>query len=118
MCSACGGKLTAGFPKGRKERYAKYWCCNPECTRRVGVSRDVLENAFLGILGRMAPTPDLWSRLPAIRKELLKRLEPIKADRKAANEQIARADTLNRGWGGAVREGADDTGRPRGAQGT
>lgn len=99
MCSACGKKLTAGFPKGRngrQERYARYWCWNPKCTARVGVSRDELELAFLRILAHMAPTQELLNRLPEIAKEYwAKRLERIKDDTRRFSAQIAEATTLN-----------------------
>jgi site-specific DNA recombinase len=49
MCSACGKKLTAGFVKGRKEKYPRYWCWNPKCTVRVSASRDEIEGSFLAI---------------------------------------------------------------------
>jgi site-specific DNA recombinase len=40
-CARCGKNLTAGWAKGRKERYARYWCWTPKC-RAVGVAKDVL----------------------------------------------------------------------------
>jgi len=43
MCAACGKKLTAGFVKGRKDRYPRYWCWNSKCTVRVSASRDEIE---------------------------------------------------------------------------
>jgi site-specific DNA recombinase len=52
-CTACDKKLTAGWVKGRKERYARYWCWNPKCSARVSASRDEIERAFLGILGML-----------------------------------------------------------------
>ncbi|MFZ3188871.1 MAG: recombinase family protein, partial [Candidatus Sulfotelmatobacter sp.] len=50
MCSGCGKKLTAGFVKGRKEKYPRYWCWNTTCTVRVSASREEIESAFVGIL--------------------------------------------------------------------
>jgi hypothetical protein len=39
MCSECGKKLTAGFVKGRKEKYPRYWCWNTKCAVRYSSAR-------------------------------------------------------------------------------
>ena len=56
LCTGCGKKLTAGWAKGRKQRYARYWCPNKECVTKARASRDEIENAFLRILGMLVPT--------------------------------------------------------------
>ena len=31
LCAGCGKKLTAGFVKGRNDKYPRYWCFNKAC---------------------------------------------------------------------------------------
>src|SRR5215469_15907372 len=49
MCASCKKPLTAGWSKGRSERYPRYWCWTKDC-RAVGVSRDDLDRRFMGLL--------------------------------------------------------------------
>lgn len=96
MCSGCGKKLTAGFVKGRKEKYPRYWCWNPQCTVRVSASREEIESAFVGILSMMEPTQELLNRLPEIAKTYwAHRLERITTDRRVLSSRQADAKTLN-----------------------
>jgi hypothetical protein len=64
-CAECGKKLTAGWAKGRKERYARYWCWT-KGSGAVGASRDTLEGQFVGLLVRMQPTAELLAQLPEL----------------------------------------------------
>ncbi|MGB8913824.1 MAG: recombinase family protein [Candidatus Sulfotelmatobacter sp.] len=96
MCSGCGKKLTAGFVKGRKEKYPRYWCWNTTCTVRVSASREEIESAFVGILSMMEPTQELLNRLPEIAKTYwAHRLERITTDRRVLSSRQADAKTLN-----------------------
>jgi site-specific DNA recombinase len=96
MCSGCGKKLTAGFVKGRKEKYPRYWCWNTKCTVRVSASREEIESAFVGILSMMEPTQELLNRLPEIAKTYwAHRLERITTDRRVLSSRQADAKTLN-----------------------
>jgi site-specific DNA recombinase len=95
-CTACDKKLTAGWVKGRKERYAKYWCWNPKCTARVSASRDEIERAFLGILGMLVPTQEFLNDLPRIAKNhWAHRLERIKSERRRLSTMLGDVKTLN-----------------------
>lgn len=95
-CAACDKKLTAGWPKGRKERYARYWCWNPKCPARVSASRDEIEGDFLGLLGMLRPTQAFLADLPRIAKAYwAKRLEHITAERKRISMLLGDAKTLN-----------------------
>jgi site-specific DNA recombinase len=97
MCSRCGKKLTAGFVKGRTEKYPKYWCWNPKCPARVSVSREVIEADFVSILSMLEPTQELLNRLPEIAKTYWShRLERITSERRALSSRLATAKTLNR----------------------
>jgi site-specific DNA recombinase len=96
MCAACGKKLTAGFVKGRKDRYPRYWCWNSKCTVRVSASRYEIENAFVRILDMMEPTQELLNRLPEIAKTYwAQRLERITTERRVLSTRLADAKTLN-----------------------
>ncbi|MGB8582927.1 MAG: recombinase family protein [Candidatus Sulfotelmatobacter sp.] len=89
MCSGCGKKLTAGFVKGRTEKYPRYWCWNPKCVVRVSASREELENAFVGILSMMEPTQELLNRLPEIAKTYwAHRLDRITTERRALSSRL------------------------------
>ncbi len=95
-CAACDKKLTAGWPKGRKEKYARYWCWNPKCPARVSASRDQIEQDFLGLLGMMRPTQEFLKRLPEIAKNHWKyRLERITSERKRISTLLGDVKTLN-----------------------
>lgn len=96
ICTTCGKKLTAGFVKGRKEKYPRYWCWNPKCPAKVSVSREEIETHFVTILGRLGPTQELINRLPEIaRTYWAKRLERITNDRRTFSNRLADAKTLN-----------------------
>jgi site-specific DNA recombinase len=96
MCSGCGKKLTAGFVKGRKEKYPRYWCWNPKCPVRVSASRDEIERGFIQILGMMEPTQELLNRLPEIaRTYWAKRLDRVTSERRVLSSRLADAKTLN-----------------------
>lgn len=96
ICTGCGKKLTAGWSKGRKEKYARYWCANKACVARVGASRDEIENAFVRILGMLVPTQQFLNDLPRIAKTYWSlRLERIDNERRRLNTLLADARSLN-----------------------
>jgi site-specific DNA recombinase len=64
-CAKCGKNLTVGWAKGRKERYAHYWCWTKGC-RAVGLRREELEGQFVDLLSRMQPTAELIAKLPEL----------------------------------------------------
>jgi site-specific DNA recombinase len=65
-CAKCDRPLTAGWAQGRGgKKYARYWCYNKTC-KRVGISREGLENHFVGLLAMMQPTAELIAKLPDI----------------------------------------------------
>jgi site-specific DNA recombinase len=64
-CAKCDRPLTASWAKGRGKHYARYWCYNKAC-KRVGISREGLENHFMGLLAMMQPTAELIAKLPDI----------------------------------------------------
>ena len=96
MCSGCGKKLTAGFAKGRTERYPRYWCWNTQCPGKVSASRDEIELSFVRLLGMMEPTQELLNRLPEITKTTYaKRLERITTQRRTPSAHVKQVKTLN-----------------------
>lgn len=95
-CTSCDKKLTAGWVKGRKEKYARYWCANKQCAAKVGASRNEIENAFLGILGMLVPTQEYLNDLPRIAKTYwAHRLERIKSERRRLSTVLADTRALN-----------------------
>ena len=95
-CTACDKKLTAGWVKGRKEKYPRYWCWNPKCSSKVSASRDQIENSFLRILGMLVPTQEFLNELPRIAKtHWAQRLERIKTERKRLSTVLQDVKTLN-----------------------
>jgi site-specific DNA recombinase len=98
-CSKCGKTLTAGFAKGRKERYPRYWCWTTEC-REVGISRAELEGQFIQLLSRMQPTAELLLQLPErIAIQWKDRKERIATDaRRLANRLERQAVDLEGAW--------------------
>ena len=96
LCAGCGKKLTAGFPKGRTEKYPRYWCWNKQCSGRVSARRDEIESDFLRILGMMNPTQELLNRLPEIAKTYWKsRLERITSEKRTLSNRLTNVRTLN-----------------------
>ena len=95
-CTACDKKLTAGWVKGRKEKYARYWCWNPKCPAKVSASRDEIENAFLRILNMLVPTQEFLNDLPRIAKShWTHRLERIRNERRRISTILQDVKTLN-----------------------
>jgi site-specific DNA recombinase len=64
-CASCNKKLTAGWAKGRAERYARYWCWTKGC-HAVGIAKDELEQHWVSLLASMEPTTELLAQLPEI----------------------------------------------------
>lgn len=102
QCAGCGRNLTAGMVKGRKEKYARYWCWNSQCKRKVGVSSEVLEAKFAEVLTKLKPIGAMLARLPEIatreweeRKDRIakdaKRLAKLKLDQTELNRKTVRA---------------------------
>jgi site-specific DNA recombinase len=95
-CTGCDKKLTAGWVKGRKEKYPRYWCWNPKCSVRVSESRDMIERCFVDILSMMEPTQELLDQLPEIAKRhWAHRLEHITNERRRLTNRLAEVKTLN-----------------------
>jgi site-specific DNA recombinase len=95
-CAGCEKKLTAGWARGRKQMYSRYWCWNPKCPAKVGASRDEIEKSFLRVLDMLRPTQELLNRLPQIAKTYWShRLERITTERRQLSTRLADAKTLN-----------------------
>jgi site-specific DNA recombinase len=96
LCTGCSAKLTAGWVKGRKEKYARYWCANKSCVAKVSTGRDEIEKAFVRILGMLEPTQEYLNRLPEIAKNIWgQRLERIDSERKRLKIVLADSKALN-----------------------
>lgn len=94
-CAKCRRPLTAGFAKGRKKRYPRYWCWTPGC-RAVGIGRDELERHFVALLSQMEPTAELLKELPdRIAENWRKRKERIASEAARLTRRLFEQGTLN-----------------------
>jgi site-specific DNA recombinase len=59
QCATCGKGLTGGHATGRnKVKHARYWCWNPMCSVKVGVSKEQLETDWIRLLAMYQPTEE------------------------------------------------------------
>jgi site-specific DNA recombinase len=94
-CAKCDRPLTASWAKGRGKHYARYWCYNKACTR-VGISREGLENHFVGLLAMMQPTAELIAKLPDIAKSNWKvRSKRIEDEQRTLQNRLNESKAMN-----------------------
>jgi site-specific DNA recombinase len=94
-CAKCNRPLTAGWVKGRKERYARYWCWQKGCGA-IGVSRDELEADWVRLLAMFHPTQELIEKLPEIAaRQWASRKERVGKDAETLSKRLADQNTLN-----------------------
>jgi hypothetical protein len=94
-CAKCGKALTAGWVRGRKELYPRYWCWETKC-KAVGVSREDLEGQFVSLLSRMQPTAELLAELPErAAAHWQARKAQIAVDARTLTNSLAVEKTLN-----------------------
>ncbi|MBV9435127.1 MAG: recombinase family protein, partial [Acidobacteria bacterium] len=94
-CGKCERPLTAGWAKGRTERYARYWCWTKDCGQN-GISRDELHKQFVGLLSLIEPTVELLAQLPdRIANQWSERKNRIAADAKRLSSKLADIKALN-----------------------
>jgi site-specific DNA recombinase len=95
-CAKCGKNLTAGYVKGRKERYPRYWCWQKAC-HAVGISRDELEQHWVTLLSMMQPTMELLAMLPELAaRQWEARKTRIATEARTLKNRQADQQTLNR----------------------
>jgi site-specific DNA recombinase len=95
-CAKCTRPLTAGWAKGRNDRYPYYWCWTRKC-KAVGVKRSVLDGQFVSLLSRMEPTAELLADLPRkIAIRWTERKERIATEARRLSIRLADQKTLNR----------------------
>ena len=94
-CHKCNRPLTAGWAKGRKERYARYWCWTKGCGE-VAQSKEILENHFFILLTMSKPTAHLLSKIPELAARSWEdRKSRIAADAKVLSNRLTAQNTLN-----------------------
>jgi DNA invertase Pin-like site-specific DNA recombinase len=94
-CAACNKPLTAGWAKGRRESYPRYWCWTKGC-RAVGVSREEIEKKLILLLKLMEPTAEFLAQLPdLIAGRWTERKERIANDASKLSRRLAEQKTLN-----------------------
>lgn len=95
LCAKCRKHLTAGWNRGRKEYYARYWCWTKGCGA-VAQRREELESEFVKLLGRMQPTAELLAELPQrAAKQWEIRKAQIAANARVLASRLADQETLN-----------------------
>ena len=95
LCARCRKRLTAGWNRGRKEYYARYWCWTKRCGA-VSQRREELESEFVKLLGRMQPTAELLAELPQrAAKQWELRKAQIAANARVLASRLADQETLN-----------------------
>jgi hypothetical protein len=94
-CAKCNRPLTAGWAKGRTERYAHYWCWTKDC-HAVNISRDKLEQEWVSLIASMEPTNELLAQLPEIAaRQWQARKERIAADTRSLSKRMSDQTALN-----------------------
>ncbi|MGC2475862.1 MAG: recombinase family protein [Candidatus Sulfotelmatobacter sp.] len=94
-CAKCGRPLTAGWARGRKTSYPRYWCWEKRCGA-VGVSREELEGQFVSLLSRLQPTAELLAELPErVAAHWQVRKAQIAVDARTLSNSLAAEKTLN-----------------------
>ena len=94
-CASCGKPLTAGWAKGRKERYPRYWCYQKGCGA-VGISREDLELHFFRVLGTLEPVGEFLAQLPTLAARSWEaRKARISDDAKTLSTRLADQRSLN-----------------------
>lgn len=94
-CAKCGRPLTAGWAKGRTNKYARYWCYTPGC-HSVSISRDDLDWLFKNLLGMIQPTAQLLAELPQrVGSVWQERVDRIAGERKRLEGQLVEQNALN-----------------------
>jgi site-specific DNA recombinase len=95
-CCECDKPLTAGWARGRgNKQYARYWCYTKGCNA-VGISRDGLENHFVGMLAMLQPTAELIAKLPEIAATTWKlRKERIEQEQRQLSNRLNEEKALN-----------------------
>ena len=97
-CADCGGKLTAGWSKGRSKHYPYYNCQTPGCpSRKKSIRRADIEGAFQDLLETLQPVPELLSAFKALMSDLwekqhsrsLEEARRAKSEAAAIEKQIA-----------------------------
>ncbi len=94
-CATCKKALTAGWTRGRSQKYPRYWCWTKTC-KQVSIRRGDLEGLFVNLLSMMRPTAQLLTELPKrIAEQWRQRKDQIAANRAQLTKRLAELDTLN-----------------------
>jgi site-specific DNA recombinase len=94
-CATCKKALTAGWARGRSQRYPFYWCWTKTC-KQVSIRRGDLEGLFANLLSMMQPTAQLLAELPTrIAEEWKQRKNQIAANKAQLSKRLAELDSLN-----------------------
>ncbi len=93
MCNKCGAPFTGAWSKGKRTKYAYYFCRN-----RCGcssVSVDTLEGDTATYMSKISPKPEaLELFITILRKMYLGRIKTVQKRKEAADQELADVYTL------------------------
>lgn len=110
MCGHCMRKMTAAWAKGKREKYAYYYCTHSDCsnTGKKAIGKIEFENQFMDYLNLLRPDETMQNDL---HKRLLGRYEQRKDEFETdASRHRKRLDLLEKqkqNLVGAMADGAD-----------
>lgn len=89
-CS-CGQSLTAGWSKGKKQRYA-YYFCQKWCKESHSIPADEIERETAKLLNNIAPTQKALELITIyLRKTYYKRISTLQKRREQAEDELKKA---------------------------
>lgn len=95
VCGNCGNPLTGAWSKGKREKYAYYFC-----VKRCGtpsIPMDTLENAIANFLSTITPTKEgLDAFIALLRRTYVKRVTQLKKRREEADIELKKLQELRR----------------------
>ncbi len=97
QCATCGKGLTGGHATGRnKVKHARYWCWNPMCSAKVGVSKEQLETHWIRLLAMYQPTDEFMAEKGKIAERAWEqRVARTAEDSRALTVRLQEQTTLN-----------------------
>jgi hypothetical protein len=96
LCEGCGKPLAGGKPTGRNgKRFSYYWCRTKGCRKVKSIRKDDIDAQFVVLLQRLKTNPDFVAKfLPKYEQVLRASEEPVKAEIRALEAEIAQTEEL------------------------
>lgn len=91
-CGKCGGIFTGAWSKGKRIRYA-YYFCRYRCTNQ-SVPKEEVEQAMINFLRKITPTPEcLELFIVLLRRNYMKRITALKKKKEGADIELSKLYT-------------------------